>query len=126
MPRCSSCGATLRTKPTDGVLGERIEGSLGSGTEAGQRRGGDDRAPGRHHSRKPSRAEDDTVDVGGEDAAVGVVCESGEIGFAGGDAGVQAGELDRPDFVPSARIRDVESVAEVEHRDVGTLVFEEG
>ena len=41
------------------------------------------------------------------------------------DAGVQAGEIDRPDLVPAARVRDIETVAQVEDAHVDALFLEQ-
>ena len=64
-PRAASCGATLRTKPTIGVLRRRVHRVVLVGAEAGERRGGDDRAAARlgHQRGERPHAEEHAVEV---------------------------------------------------------------
>ena len=75
---------------------------------------------------EPARPEHDTVDVGAEDAAVGLVRNGCQLALAGRHAGVQAGQVDRPHLFPRLGVGDVEAVPEIEHLDLGSLLAEEG
>src|SRR5205823_5503690 len=96
------------------VLGERVDRILGGRNQARERRGDEDGASGLHYTRQPPDAEDDTVEVRSEDPTVGVVRQPADVSLAGDDAGVETCELNCADGVPGVRVRDVESVGEVE------------
>ncbi len=108
------------------VFGQRIDGVDRRRHQAGQRGSRDDRASRRHHAGEPARPEHDTVDVGAEDAAVGLVRNGCQLALAGRHPCVQAGQVDRSHLFPRLGVGDVEAVPQVEHLDLGSLVAEEG
>ena len=79
-----------------GVLGQGVDRVRGIGDQAGQRRGGDDRAAApsghrRHHGPDP---EHHAVHVGPHDPPVLLVGQGADVGLAGRDAGVEEGQVD--------------------------------
>src|SRR5205085_10629799 len=87
------------------VLGERVDRIAVQRRQSGERCGRDDRAAAFHHLRQPANAEHDTVDVRCKYTPVRVVRQPRHVAFAGHDARVETGELDRVDAFPRTGIR---------------------
>ena len=120
IPRASSCGATLRTKPTTACFVAAYTGSSGAPIEPGERGGGDDRAAVRHQPRgELAHAENDAVDVDPHDPPVLLVRQRGDVRLAGDDACVEERGVESAlERTPRGRLADVVAVREVEHRHV--------
>ena len=101
----------------DRVLRGRVDRIVRHRGEPGERGGGDDPAARRHHLREAPDPEDDAVDVDRHRPPVGLERDLGRIGLAAEHAGVEAGDVDRPDRVPLVGVGDVEAGREVEDVD---------
>ena len=127
-----------------GVLGQRVDRVVGEAGQARDRRRGHDRAatPRPHVLDQGADAKDHMVDVDAHDPRVLLVGELGDVAFAGGDAGVEVGDVDAAELVlglldnrrPGSRVADVSLDVElglaarrrvqVDHANLGALLNE--
>ena len=110
------CGRTRRPRASS-----RVDRVVGDRRQPRERGGADDPPARRHDTREPADAEDDAVHVDAERAPVAVERELGRVGRAAEHAGVEAGDVDRPDVLPRLGIGDVEAGDEIERLDLEAL-----